>query len=240
VTERNIPLLSKNLSLDAIVNEATSDSDSERQMAVKLHDFVRDNVAFGFTPYFDAASPETTLRLGVGHCNPQARLMVELFRRAGLEARYQPVTITDAILRGAVRAVPLLSHIFTEVRLGGKWLRLDSYIADPALRTAAVAKLRSESKKLGYGCHVTATGDWDGKQNSFSQVATQDMIIELHEPVMELEQFYQSDKYLHRFGPLSYNLAFSPARLFSVALMPVLNARIDAIRRQGAEAEGDA
>jgi Transglutaminase-like superfamily len=187
-------LPSSALSIDAIVRQATDGSTSDLQIAIKLHDFVRDNIAFGFTPYFDAALPETTLRLGVGHCNPQARLMVELFRRGGLEARYQPVTITDAILRGALPAIPLLSHIFTEVRLGGKWLRLDSYIADPALRTAAVAKLRSQSRELGYGCHVTATGDWDGKRDCFSQVATQDMILELHEPVMEVEEFYQSDK----------------------------------------------
>ena len=77
------------------------------------------------------------------------------------------MTIDNEILRGVVQAPPRLSHVFTEFYLDGGWFRLDSYIVDPPLRKAALAKLRSEGRKLGYGCHVSANGKWDGTQDSF-------------------------------------------------------------------------
>jgi hypothetical protein len=218
------------LSLSQIVAAATQSANDEGDLAVRLHNAVRDHIAFGFTPYFDAATPEQTLKLGVGHCNPQARVMVSLFRLAGLKARYQPVTITDAVLRGAVNAVPKLSHVFTEVKRGDHWARLDSYIVDPALRKPAVARLAQEGQRLGYGCHVTATGEWDGVSNSYAQVATPDLIIAEHPTVDEIEDFYNSENYLHRYGPVSFNTLFSPARVFTPLLLPILNARLNAIR----------
>ncbi len=219
--------------LDRIVEQAVECTDTKTQLAVALHDYVRDTIAFGFTPFFDAASPTKTLALGVGHCNPQARLMVELFRRAGFSARFQPVTIRDDVLRGAVRAVPQLSHVFTEVKLGGRWVRLDSYIVDPPLRRTAVAKLKAQSRDLGYGCHVTATGDWDGASDCFSQVADPEMIVEVHDPVDDIRTFYASTAYLHRAGPLSFNMMMAPWRIAAPVIMPILNARIEKLRRQG-------
>ena len=81
--------------LNDVVDNAVASAECERQVAVRLHNFERDESAVGFTPFFDAASAEQTLKLRVGHCNPQARLMVKLFRLAGLSARFQPVTINN-------------------------------------------------------------------------------------------------------------------------------------------------
>ncbi|MFN2098518.1 transglutaminase-like domain-containing protein [Altererythrobacter sp. MF3-039] len=223
-------MTSKCRTVKGVISELTQEHGSDKALAIAIHDFVRDEIAFGFTPYFDAASPATTLKLKVGHCNPQARLVVALFREAGFEARFQPVTISDEVLRGAVSAVPRLSHVFAEVRVDGKWVRLDSYIADPALRTAAVERLECEQRVLGYGCHVSATGKWDGKSDSFSQVATPDLIEELHEPVSEIEDFYRSDKYLHRGGPLTFDTMFALGRPLPDLFMTVMNRRLNALR----------
>lgn len=222
--------------LYGIVDRAMKSSGSDRQLAIKLHDAVRDTIAFGFTPYFDAAGPQKTLALGVGHCNPQARLMVELFRLAGLTARFRPATISDSILRGIVTAVPRLSHVFTEVKMADTWLRLDSYIIDPPLRRAAVAKLRSEKKEIGYGCHVAAEGTWNGTSDCFSQVADPQMILELHDPVDDIEAFFASKAYRHRAGPMSFNLLLAPWRLVAPLAIPVLNARVERLRRKGRHA----
>jgi hypothetical protein len=227
-------------SIEEIVATAARKSQNDTSLAVKLHDAVRDTVMFGFTPFFDAATPEQTLRMGVGHCNPQARLMVALFRLGGLQARFKPVTITDAILKGVVQAVPRLSHVFTEVKIGQRWVRIDSYIVDEALRSVAVSKLRGEGRILGYGCHATATGRWNGTSDSYSQVATPDMIIEEHPAVDEIQDFYDSDRYLHRFGPFSFNLLFSPARPFTSFMAPLFNMRIELLRAQGRKFAGAA
>lgn len=61
-------------------------SAAPRQNAVALHDYVRDEFKFGFNQYFDAASPEYTLRYGVGCCNNKSRLLTALFKQMGLEA----------------------------------------------------------------------------------------------------------------------------------------------------------
>lgn len=214
--------------LDQIVNDIPATSD--REVAVALHDYVRDHVAFGFTPYFDAATPEQTLALGIGHCNPQASLIVALLRRAGLKARFQPVTIDNKVLYGAIQAPPRLSHVFTEVLIGDAWQRLDSYIVDLPLCRAAVSRLKSENRELGYGCHVDATGIWNGIHDSYSQVATPQMILEVHEPVDRIETFYASRAYRHRVGPLRFSSILAPARIATKHLTPLLNAGIERIR----------
>lgn len=199
-------------------------------LAIALHNHVRDEIAFGFTPYFDAASSEQTLDLRTGHCNPQACLMVDLFREAGFEARFRPATITNAILKGVAVTPPELSHVFTEVRIDGKWVRLDSYIADPAFRSKSVKRLKLEKLDYGYGCHVSATGEWDGRHDAYSQIAGPETIVELHDPVDNLDEFYASAQYKHRVGPLSYSTLFAPWRLFNSAAMRVLNRRVEGLR----------
>ncbi len=216
--------------VQAVVDQCRSTAHSPRELAIALHDVVRDEVLFGFTPYFDAATPERTLQLGIGHCNPQASLMIALFRTAGFEARLRPATIGNDILRGTADTPARLSHLFTEVNLEGQWLRLDSYIDDPALRRSAIDRLRRDGRALGYGCHATATGKWDGRSNAFSQVATDSMIYELHDPVDDLETFFASPAYQHRVGPLRYNTLLMPTRLIAPIAMRAANLRIERMR----------
>ncbi|MEM8706168.1 MAG: transglutaminase-like domain-containing protein [Actinomycetota bacterium] len=202
-------------SYEAAVDQIIGEQADRRRRAIALHDLVRDEVAFGFTPWFDAARPRHTWRLGLGHCNPQAALMVAAFRRGGFDARFLPATIRNDILHGVAQTPSLLSHVFTEVRVADRWVRLDSYIIDPRLREAAVARLHAEGRRIGYGCHVDATGDWDGESNAFSQVAEASMIVDLHEPVDELATFYRSRAYRHRAGGLRYATWLAPLRPFA-------------------------
>lgn len=219
------------MNFDEVVNDAKCNSCNDRELAINLHNFVRDNIAFGFTPYFDHAEPEKTLAMGVGHCNPQANLMAKLFRGAGLKARFKPVTITNDVLRGVAVSPPKLSHIFTEVYLDKKWIRLDSYIVDKPLRQAAVKMLENESRELGYGCHVNSTGNWDGVNDSFSQIAGPHLIIEEHEPVEDIHDFYASKDYLHKLGPFSFSNMFAVGRLFNSASMSILNRKVQRLRK---------
>jgi GNAT superfamily N-acetyltransferase len=69
---------------------------------VALHDYVRENVRFGFNKYFDASAPDDTLACGVGHCNPKSRLLVALFRAAGLESHQHVVVIPKEILKRVI------------------------------------------------------------------------------------------------------------------------------------------
>lgn len=213
-----------------IANAVSGGSSNLREAAVKLHDYVRDNVLFGFTPYFDAATADQTLRYARGHCNPQARLMVELFRVVGLDARFRPVTIDNKVLRGVIITPRLLSHVFTEVRIEDHWIRLDSYIVDPELRVKALEKLTAEGRELGYGCHASATGEWDGISDSYSQVATPEMIVELHRPYDDIEEFYASPEFLHRRVGLRFSQMMAPWRLAANLSTKLINVGVDRVR----------
>ena len=114
--------------------------------------------------------------------------------------------------------------------IGNRWIRLDSYIVDPKLRAVAVAELKREGRELGYGCHVSATEEWDGHSDSYSQVATPQMTLELHEPVENIEEFYRSTSYKHRIGPISLDLLFAPARIVSPLALRLMNFQVDRLR----------
>ncbi len=219
-------------SIEEIVANEKHHANNQTELAIALHNYVRDNVLFGFTPYFDAAQPIETLKLRLGHCNPQADLMVKLFREADILARFRPATINNEILLGAVTTPRHLSHVFTEVQLNEKWLRLDSYILDPKLRINALERLKLDGLELGYGTHISATGEWDGKTDAYSQVATKDMILELHEPVENIEEFYQSSNYRHRILKVPFSTLMAPARLSKLTFSKLMNYRLERLRNQ--------
>ena len=90
--------------LASVVETVLAGAGDDREVAVRLHD-VADRVRFGFTPWFDAADDVRTWTLGVGHCNPQARLVVGLLRRGRAHGALPPVTI-DARARMVSAASP--------------------------------------------------------------------------------------------------------------------------------------
>lgn len=186
---------------------------TERDKAIALHDYVRDNIKFGYNRFFDLSQPSQTLDLGVGHCNPQGALMVALFREVGLEAYNHFVVLPRELVQGTVsakryRLIPAeLSHCITEVKVEGVWQNIDSYILDPALYTAGKARLAEEKLTMGYGTHVQATNHWDGTGDAFSQF-NRDSMLEDHGRVTDLASYFHSDRYRHTVLGISLNAVF--------------------------------
>jgi hypothetical protein len=203
---------------------------------MRAHDLVRTEVLFGVTPYFEAVTPEQTLTLGVGHCNPKGHLFVTLLGELGIEARMHFVSIEPDILRGCFhRPLPLrrLSHAFSEVRLGGRWIRLDSYIVDPRLLDAGLGLLRAEGRELGYGVHAGAARGWDGSTDAFSQLAASEMVLEDHGTFEDPASFYRSPACTHGWGPLRVSHIAAPFRLLPRPWWnTALNGRLEALRRR--------
>jgi hypothetical protein len=56
------------------------------------------------------------------------------------------------------------------------------------------------------------------------------MILELHEPVENTEDFYRSTSYKHRIGPISFDLLFAPARIASPLALRLMNFQVDRLR----------
>lgn len=166
--------------------QLTAGKATRRERAVALHDFVRDEIQFGFTPHFDWATPEDTLRDRRGHCNPQAGLLTALLNAADVPARQHFVLIGRDVLGGLGGFPQTLMHSYTEVDVsepseatGERWCKLDGYILDPPMREGARQRLAQGGERRGWGGHRDARGDWDGReQRVMSQMVSDDMVLE--------------------------------------------------------------
>ncbi|CAM9626530.1 unnamed protein product [Ectocarpus sp. 4 AP-2014] len=215
-----------------------------RAKAIALFVFVRDSIKFGFTSRFDTASPEETLEAGMGHCNPQGALFASLLQAQGIPARQRFVNLSNGVLRGVLSPPPArLLHSYVEVQLDGQvgdggppdcselgqdslgWIRVDAYIADPALFHAARARLVKENMTEGYGVHVNGANEWDGTSDSFCQMAEETaQVTETFEAFDEPGLLYNSPENFQRLP--------WPVRLVFGWIVKGPNSSIDAIRAE--------
>lgn len=216
-----------------VVAEVVAKSTTERERAIVLHDYVRDNVKFGFNKYFDATPPDYTLSCRHGHCNPKSRLMVALFRAAGLECFQHFVVIPKDILKGAIPPsrywmIPAqLSHSYVEVKVEGKWYAIDSFIVDTPLLKGAQTRLARENRPFGYGVRTDSINVWDGQSDALSQF-DRSMMIEDHGRIDDLEAYFQDKRYRHVVFGIRFNTMFQFMGETGVAPM---NVHIDKIRQ---------
>ncbi|GAQ87569.1 hypothetical protein KFL_003610130 [Klebsormidium nitens] len=205
------------------------------EKAVRIHDYVRE-IPFGFTAWFDAASPTQTVKVNRGHCNPKGALFVELLRETGLEARQHVVNIDNRILRGCFSVPPPspITHSYAEVRLNDRWVKTDSYIVDTQHFRAAKARLEKEGEKLGYGVHAKGTNEWDGNTDAFSQFADPGgMLIEDMGVVGDWQGVVKKEGYANKAGGLGVSTWLLPATLVPYgAFQRWINKEIDEVTRE--------
>lgn len=206
---------------------ATGASKSPVECAVRIHDFVRDRVRFGWASDFYDQPASQVLRSGVGFCNTKSTLFVAMLRAAGIPARPHFVDIHASILTPFIDpGTAYLDHSFTEVLLQGHWLSVDSYIVDKPLFLAAQRKLAQTSDALGFGVHKDGVCEWNGKSHSFAQFVRTGRNPELsttdHGVFDDVGAFYASG---HGVNRLNF-----PLRLAFGFLARGANQRIEAVR----------
>lgn len=165
--------------------------------AVNIHDFVRDEIRFGWSSRFYAMTASEVLEQGVGYCNTKATLFIALLRGAGIPSRQRFVTINSNILEPFIDLPQsYVDHSFTEVYLNGKWHSVDSYIPDPALFFAAQSKLKQEGTVMGYGVHINGVNSWSGDGDSFAQFVLSDSLISSTDYGLfaDTQAFYAKDR----------------------------------------------
>jgi transglutaminase-like putative cysteine protease len=84
----------------ALARSLTDGATSPADQAVRLHDFVRDQVPFGWAPAFDRQRASEVLASRIGFCNTKSTLLVALLRAAAIPARIQAPRSTVAAKRG--------------------------------------------------------------------------------------------------------------------------------------------
>jgi transglutaminase-like putative cysteine protease len=213
----------------AAVNQSTSGLTSPVDRAVRIHDFVRDSVRFGWSTGFYDQSASEVLRHGVGYCNTKSTLFVAMLRAAGIPARQRFVNIHASILDPFTDpGTPYVDHSYTEVLLDRNWLSVDSYIVDKPLFAKAKRRLERETKVVGYGVHLDGTCEWNGKTDSFAQFVRTGRFPELTRSDFgvfeDVGAFYASGNGVNKFNGL-VRLAFG-------LVARSANQRIEALRSE--------
>jgi hypothetical protein len=161
---------SKHPALVQQVSVLTLGAKDEVEKAIRIHNYVRDEILFGWAGAFYDQKASGVLEAKLGFCNTKSTLFVAMLRAAGIPAKQRFVNINAKILEGILSpGTEFVDHSYTEVLLQGRWIKLDSYIVDKRLAEAARRKLQGEGRMLGYGVHRNGTSDWDGRSDAFSQ-----------------------------------------------------------------------
>ena len=203
---------------------------STRKKAQALHNFVRDEIKFGFSKNFYNETAVETLKIKKGFCITKTMLFVALLHAAKIQARPVFVDITSTILDGIIdTGTSYVDHAYTEVFINDRWIKTDSYIVDKKLFLNALRKLNAENKLLGYGIHRDGSYEWDAINDSFSQYLKNDTYhsFSTKKPqlFLDTQSFYRDDKNpWNKFGFFQ--------RLFFRVYSPVVNRRIREIREE--------
>jgi hypothetical protein len=161
--------------IKSTVNDLIKSASDNKEKAILIHDFVRDNILFGWTKKFYDMKASQVLETKIGFCNNKSILFVAMLRAAQIPARLVYVDISKRILDGIVDPrSDYVDHSYSEVYLADKWVKVDSYIVDSLLFNNAKKKLLKEGKELGFGVHRDGTNKWDGEHDAFSQFVYSD------------------------------------------------------------------
>ncbi len=212
--------------IDAM-RRATSGVTTPRERAVRIHDYVRDTIRFGWAPEFYRQKASEVLASGIGYCNTKSTLFVAMLRAAGIPARLHFVGLRAEILHGLISSgTGYVDHSYSEVLIDGRWLRVDSYIVDRPLAIKARARLLREGRVLGYGVHRSGVSEWDGQGDAFSQFVDDGTVAGLgnadHGVYADVGAFYDSG--------LGVNRLSLPLRIVFGWVSASANARAERLR----------
>ncbi|TDR73297.1 transglutaminase-like domain-containing protein [Paludibacterium purpuratum] len=173
------------MTLDDVLQQlrAAGPFDSERERAIAIHDYVRDQIAFGFTTWFETVTPEETLARRRGHCNAQGDLVRALLDEAGIAARLRFVQLDKRVLRQAVPGLiyqclpPHLFHAVVQAEIDGTCRHVDSYLFTPAVFARQLRQLNVAGLAIGFGVTRDGRCDWQADGDAFCQACAGDLTL---------------------------------------------------------------
>lgn len=179
-----------------LVNDITLKVASNTQAAVLIHDWVRDEIAFGIPSGFYETTATETLDAKVGYCNTKVTLFQALLRARSIPTRLRMMDLSAQVLRGLFDSgTSYVDHAITEVFLEERWVKVDSYVVDSRLSSAARKKLSASQDKAGFGVHINGKSQWDGISDNFIQYMNdgliKDYVLKDHGIFADVADFYR-------------------------------------------------
>lgn len=140
--------------------ELTKDASSPKEAAMRIFNYVRDQILFAVGRTDVKAS--TTLKEGKGYCVTKTNLQIALNRAIGIPGRYHQVVLHKDVLKGIVSDFlykrmdeKIGFHPWCECYLSGKWIACDLYLDKDTYNAAIKNGIISKEKM--------PTIDWDGE-----------------------------------------------------------------------------
>jgi hypothetical protein len=209
------------MNLKDISFNLTTNLNTEREKVLKIHEFVREKIKYGFTRKFDAAGPEYTITSGFGHSIPQTILFQKMLEEIEINSLVHFVTISKEMLWKTVPDIffhllpPTITHAYIEVNISGRYFKTDSYVIEKKLLSKAKAKLIEENMEYGYGTFAEVNlSDWDGSFDLFTQFR-RDEIEEDHGSFSDYREYLENfQSYKHKLLGVHFSQAFEWASNF--------------------------
>lgn len=129
----------------------------QKDKILKIYNFVRDEMKFGFNRQDDLKSSEI-LKDGYGQCNTKSILFMSLLRAVGVSCRIHGFTVKSDLQKGALDGIwyklrpKELIHTWVEILYDSKWLNIEGFILDIDFLTSVQNKYNDCSGSFcGYG-----------------------------------------------------------------------------------------
>jgi len=110
---------------------------SEREKAIRIYHFVRDEIPYQMCQFSDTASDTLTSKRG--HCYQKANLQIALLRCSSIPAafitqRIAPDVLTPVLSEEAMKILgERVGHAYACAFLGGRWVSVDATFDKPLL-----------------------------------------------------------------------------------------------------------
>jgi len=174
---------------------------TEMEKLESIFYYVREEIKFGFPPRWDEVRASQTVGYKIGYCNTKATLFLALCKALSIPARVHYGLIDLRIMRGILPAWAFMflpkhgSHSWIDVRVGGQWKQIDSYIDDRLLYERALERLKSNRQSLGYSVCIAdgrSSCEFNFGEKGFVHTGA---VVEDHGVWDDASEYFATDRY---------------------------------------------
>lgn len=147
-------------SIESLFTERGWDRLEAGERARVAHDFVRDEIAFGYNRR-EIVPASRVLAEGMGQCNTKCTLLMALLRRGGIPCRFHAFAASKQMQAGVMveglhdKLPDNIQHGWVEALLGEQWLNLEGFIVDAELLASVQARFADRRHDFcGYGIAI--------------------------------------------------------------------------------------
>ena len=161
----------KHKSIQRLIKEKQWINDDDFQKILKIYNFVRDDIAFGYNTD-DIITASEVLNDGYGQCNTKGTLFMALLRAVGIPCRIHGFTIDKKLQKGAMTGIiykfapKSIIHSWVEIQYKHNWYNIEGFILDSQYLKKLQEKFEDcKTSFCGYG---VATDNFQNPQVEWS------------------------------------------------------------------------